>query len=239
MNSRYLLYRRLESFQRQRYGIRCHCVRDIYICSSRLLPAMLMVVRCSATIIECLDKQHAMACEKSSTKWLSVEAVTAKRLPRRLERKRDCSEIGRLARLAYRSACHYANGHINYRAEITCNLNVQPVLFWSLTALDGSHGITLIMGLLNSLPLLMISDLVNNLMSIIEQFRLIIVCKLCDTQFSQPLPSEPIYTCWPTTWHHTTCDVSKLLTQHTIQILNSRLYISTALLESFITYFLN
>jgi len=33
---------------------------------------------------------------KSYTKWLSVEAVTAKRLYRRLECKRDRSEIDRL-----------------------------------------------------------------------------------------------------------------------------------------------
>jgi len=47
---------------------------------------------------------------KSSAQWLSIEAVTAKRQRRRLERKRNRSEIDRQA---HRVACRYANGLIN------------------------------------------------------------------------------------------------------------------------------
>ena len=47
---------------------------------------------------------------KSSAKWLSAEAVAAKRRRRRLERKRNRSEIDRVA---YRTACRHANALIN------------------------------------------------------------------------------------------------------------------------------
>jgi len=122
---------------------------------------------------------------KSSGKWLSIEAVTAKRQRRQLERKRNRSEIDRQA---YRVACRHTNRLINQscsdhiRSELeACS---DPRQRWTvakrLLRADNYDDIALCE---------QFSDFFK-----IEQLRHRMVCQLSDSPFSQPLPPEPTHT---------------------------------------------
>ena len=90
-------------------------LRDSSLFTAPAATADAFAAQLQSVVTECLDdlvpfKNMRRRARKSSAKWLTTQAVAAKRQRRRLERKRNRSEADRLAN---RAACRRANVLIN------------------------------------------------------------------------------------------------------------------------------
>lgn len=192
-----------------------------------------------SVVTDCLDKLVPLRsmrrrARKPSAKWLSAEAVAAKRRRRQLERKRNRSENDRLA---YRTACRQANALINQsrkdhmRSELEACAD--PRQRWTvakrLLHTDNRHikqsSATDDAGLCEQFSEYFVSK--------IDLLRHGISSKLSDTLSHHPLPAEPFHTgaLLDTIPPVTPNEVSKLLTS--IPSKSSNLdYIPTSLLKT-------
>ena len=214
-------------------------LRDSALFTNPASTADEFAAQLQSVVTDCLDelvplRNMRRRASKSSAKWLSAEAVAAKRRRRRLERKRNRGENDRVA---YRTACRHANvlinqsrkDHMRSELEACTDSRQRWTVAKKLLHTDNKHS--------NQSAAAddarLCEQFSEYFVSKIESLRHSILSKLSGTSSHQSLSAEPIHTgqLLETILPVTPIEVSKLLTS--LPSKSSKLdYIPTSLLKT-------